>query len=106
LNDVLNVINRIVTADGLFQRLALMKSVQRDIAHISDTFWKSNTKEDTKEKIDAIRGQVKEPYDPAQLGRDLSLYYTSDSGPCAGLIGARAHVVESGANLTAPAIGF
>lgn len=32
LNEVINVVNRVITADGLFQRLALVRSLQRDVA--------------------------------------------------------------------------
>lgn len=34
INEVINVIDRIVTADGLFQRLALIKSIERDIKYV------------------------------------------------------------------------
>jgi len=43
LNEVINFVNRIATADGLFQRLALVRSIERDIRYVSRAFvnWRS-----------------------------------------------------------------
>lgn len=38
INDVLNFVNRIATADGLFQRLALVRSIERDMVFIHREF--------------------------------------------------------------------
>lgn len=38
LNEVINIIDRIVTADGLFQRLALIRSLERDVRYVSRAF--------------------------------------------------------------------
>jgi hypothetical protein len=34
LNEIVNVVNRVVTADGLFQRLAYIRTLQRDVAYV------------------------------------------------------------------------
>jgi hypothetical protein len=34
VNEAMNVVNRVVTADGLFQRLALVKSIERDAVYV------------------------------------------------------------------------
>lgn len=36
INEVINLVNRIVTADGLFQRLALLRSIERDIRQVQN----------------------------------------------------------------------
>lgn len=43
LNKIINVVNRVLTADGLFQRLALIRSIERDIRWVSSTFFRSQT---------------------------------------------------------------
>lgn len=44
LNRITNLINRIVTADGLFQRLALIRSIERDLKFVSRAFvnWRAH----------------------------------------------------------------
>lgn len=39
LNEVINLVNRVVTLDGLFQRLALIRSVQRDVRYVMNVWW-------------------------------------------------------------------
>lgn len=44
INLVIGVLDRIVTADGLFQRLALVRSLERDVRYVSRAFvnWRSH----------------------------------------------------------------
>jgi hypothetical protein len=43
INKVINLVDRVVSADGLFQRLALVRSIERDIRYVSRAFmnWRS-----------------------------------------------------------------
>jgi hypothetical protein len=44
LNEAINWINRILTLDGLLQRLTLMRSLIRDVKYTSQLFWNAQTK--------------------------------------------------------------
>ena len=39
LNKVINLVNRVVTANGLFQRLALIRSIEREIKFVANEWW-------------------------------------------------------------------
>ncbi len=39
VNEVINLVNRVVTADGLFQRLALVRSIERDMRYVAQAWW-------------------------------------------------------------------
>lgn len=43
INEVIGIVDRIVTADGLFQRLALIRSIERDLRYVSRAMvnWRS-----------------------------------------------------------------
>ena len=43
INEVINLVNRVVTADGLFQRLALIRSIERDLRQVNRALvnWRS-----------------------------------------------------------------
>lgn len=47
LNEVINLVNRVVTADGLFQKLAHVRSVERDITQIVNTWHAAHSKPPT-----------------------------------------------------------
>ena len=55
INEVINVVNRIVTADGLFRRLVHIRSIERDIREVSRAFanWRSKplTDDDYRERL-------------------------------------------------------
>src|SRR5574342_920938 len=65
INEVVNVVNRIVTADGLFQRLALIRSMQRDVRFVmnvwANAFYRPSTEEE-KEAARAIVSRKDNPY--------------------------------------------
>lgn len=58
LNQVINLVNRVVTANGLFQRLALIRSIERDIRYVSRAFvnWRSRPLSD--QDYDALRARA------------------------------------------------
>jgi len=56
LNKVINLVNRVVTADGLFQRLALIRSLERDIRYVSRAFTNWRSKDLTEEDFKRLRG--------------------------------------------------
>jgi len=70
LNEIINVVNRVVTADGLFQRLALVRSIERDIRYVSRAFmnWRSKTLTDDDYKRRRDSSQVR-PLD--EVKRDI-----------------------------------
>ncbi len=44
LNEISNWINRIVTLDGLFQRVTLLNSLLRDVGYTNNLWWNSNAR--------------------------------------------------------------
>lgn len=45
INEVVNIVNRVVTADGLFQRVALLRSIERDFSILRAQFWEKQSRE-------------------------------------------------------------
>lgn len=86
LNRVTDVINRIVTADGLFQRLALIRSIERDLGPIGDAFanWRSHpiTPTDFKRLHDKSLTRTTD-----QVRREISDALTINGNPRAALRG-------------------
>lgn len=82
LNEVINVIDRIVTADGLFQRLALLKSIERDIKYIHQQLqhWRSNPLT-SRERNDLLLNN--QPPTREQLSDNFDRYLSTGSGPLA-----------------------
>lgn len=60
INQVINVLNRVVTADGLFQRLALIRSIERDIREVSRAFVNWRARPVTDEEWAALRKRATE----------------------------------------------
>lgn len=54
LNEIVNVVNRVITADGLFQRLALIRSLQRDVQFALRVFTNSQLRALTGDEREAI----------------------------------------------------
>lgn len=50
INEVIGVLNRIVTADGLFQRLALLRSIERDFTILRQQWYQRSSRELTPEE--------------------------------------------------------
>lgn len=51
VNEVINIVNRITTANGLFQRLALVRSIERDMVYVSRSFYRLTTRHQTPEEL-------------------------------------------------------
>jgi len=85
LNEVINVIDRIVTADGLFQRLALIRSLERDMRFVRNSWHQALTKPFTADEIDA-RKKAGRQQDVVKATDKAAQYYETRSGPNAPLI--------------------
>jgi AcrR family transcriptional regulator len=85
LNDVINIVNRVVTADGLFQRLAFLRTLQRDYAHawsiILNGFSKPLTAGD---RDDITKRTAAKPL--ADVRRDVGAYVRDGTGSDAALL--------------------
>lgn len=85
LNKVINIVNRIVTADGLFQRLAFLQTMKRDAQLAWNTLWNNlqhpltdAKKEETKAKVagkplEKVFGDVR-TYMQTKDGDDAGLF--------------------------------
>lgn len=85
INEAIGIINRVVTADGLFQRLAYVRTLERDMRYLNRAFanWRSKPTLDadfqaTKKKLAAKT--------PAELERDAVAHIDGTGGPRAALI--------------------
>jgi hypothetical protein len=58
VNEAINIIDRVITADGLFQRLALIRSIERDIRYVRNAFVNAFSRPVTEEDYKALRGRV------------------------------------------------
>lgn len=79
INEVINIVNRVVTADGLFQKLAHVRSVERDIREVSRAFVNWRAKPLTDDDYQRIRERAKE-HSIEQVKRDVHDVLVSDSG--------------------------
>lgn len=85
INEVINVVNRVVTADGLFQRLAHVRSIERDIAQIVNTWHNSQSEPltDAQRKAALARDKHKTG---AQVIEETRRYLRTGEGPRAASI--------------------
>jgi PAS domain-containing protein len=84
INDVINVVNRIMTADGLFQRLTYIRTLQRDW----NLAWKTLVAGYTKPVTDTQRAETAAKTaakSQQQVTSDVRAYMRDGSGPDAGL---------------------
>jgi hypothetical protein len=84
LNDVINIVNRVVTADGLFQRLAYIRTLQRDWALAWKTLAAGYSKPVTTSDREATAAKVAAKTQ-GQITSDVRAYMRDGSGPDAGL---------------------
>lgn len=80
LNELITAVNRIATADGLLQRFALVRSIQRDVAYVQNLWWNAAHRPAT----DAERGQataIDEDIPIAQHVDEVRAVVRSHSGP-------------------------
>jgi len=82
LNEAMNWINRILTLDGLVQRLTLMKSIERDLAYVWRAWHNGQSQPLTQGDRDAAI--VRQPFRTgAAIKGDVEAYIRSSSGPLA-----------------------
>lgn len=87
LNEVINLVNRIVTLDGLIQRLALVRSIARDWKVIGDEYARMHRPPLSAAELKAAREQEFDGLDPASPGAELGKFYAGEGGEFAGIIG-------------------
>lgn len=85
LNALINLVNRIVTADGLFQRLALVRSLERDMLYV-DRLWRNMRSHPLTNSDRNDLAEVNRPPTIEQMGRDFDRYLQTRDGPVAELL--------------------
>lgn len=85
INDVLNFVNRIATADGLFQRLALVRSIARDFKVIGDEYARLHKQPATDAELADLRKRLVESDDPKVVGQELGALYRGEDSHVAAL---------------------
>lgn len=99
INGLINFVNKIATADGLFQRLALLQSLQRDAAYWIGMFWGGTIGTLPATNTPGTALNPFPPYGPDYYGAQLGAYLAGD--PSDFTDGA-----DAAAALWAPAAGF
>jgi hypothetical protein len=89
VNDVINVVNRVVTADGLFQRLALVKSIERDAHYVFNELQNLRRKPITGGEMKILVAE-KGPQPLSKTTADFIEYSKTGSGPIAEWVQAAA----------------
>lgn len=84
LNDVINVVNRVVTADGLFQRLAYIRTLERDYEQAWNVIKNAYDKPVTEEEKQKLR-DANEPRPAEAIDGELFTYLATGEGPKAAL---------------------
>lgn len=82
LNEVRNWINRIVTLDGLLQRVTLLQSLLRDVSYTNNLWWNSQSKKLSSDEISRSRG-VDGGMTEDAIDSAARAYLLSGSGPFA-----------------------
>lgn len=85
VNEILNLVNRVVTANGLFQRLALVRSITRDFAVIGDEYARWHKEPITQLELAELRKRKVESDDPKVVGQELSALYRGEDSHVAAL---------------------
>ena len=85
INEIVNLIDRVITFNGLVQRLALVRSIERDIRYVSRAFvnWRSNPTPDA--EFNAIKRSL-HTKSRAQLESEFAAHVSGRDGPRSGLI--------------------
>lgn len=86
VNEVLNLVNLVVTANGLFQRLALVRSITRDFAVIGDEYARWHKEPITQLELAELRKRKVESDDAHQNGIELGKFYRGEHGEFDGII--------------------
>lgn len=80
INDVINIVNRVVTADGLFQKLAYVRTYARDVKDIfNQTGWGLH-RPITDDETDELKAAIAQR-SLAVIARDMEQYIRDGTGP-------------------------
>lgn len=82
INEVINFVNRIATADGLFQRLALIRSIERDIREVRRAFVNAFARPLEDADVDDVQEQLGKRK-LADVHNDTSAALSTNTGPYA-----------------------
>lgn len=80
LNEVINVVNRIITADGLFQRLTLLRTLARDYGEIGKAIYERFARPLTSEE-ERVYKEAFKPKTDATHAAELRVAITDADGP-------------------------
>jgi len=86
INEVINLVNRVVTANGLFQRLALVRSIERDFVVLGEEYARLRHPLISDDEWNARRKQVQPKTPVAEPGEELARFYRGQPSKYAGLI--------------------
>jgi hypothetical protein len=85
INELVNIVNRVVTLDGLLQRLALIRSIERDVKYVVNAWHNSQSKPLTNAERDAAQKRVAVKTIDEIVG-ETRRYLDSGAGPHAALL--------------------
>lgn len=85
INEIVNIVNRVVTADGLFQRLAYIRTLERDMRYAGRAIVNWREHPITKAEFDQTRDKLK-PKTIEQLEAEARQHIDGTGGPRSGLI--------------------
>lgn len=77
LNGVINLVNRIVTIDGLLQRVVLVRSVQRDVGNIARVFANARKRDLTELEV-AQQGRFGAVMTQADLNTNITAWWNGE----------------------------
>lgn len=80
INEIANWVNRIVTLDGLLQRVTLMQSLLRDVAYTNNLWWNSQSRPLSPSDISSSKG-VDIHMTAAESEAAFDAYVSTGSGP-------------------------
>ena len=84
VNEVINIVNRVVTLDGLLQRVALIRSIERDVRYVARSIHNWRLKPLTAEEWENVRkGLVKRT--EAEVSAELGALVATGAGPLGSL---------------------
>lgn len=87
VNNAIDIVDRVVTGDGLFQRLALVRSLARDFSYIGQEWAKLFKKPATEEELLKARKAKYFTEDSKVYGDELVKAYKGEDNAYAGIIG-------------------
>ncbi len=85
LNEIINAVDRIMTLDGLFQRLALIRSLERDVKYAARVLTNARTAPVTDEDRKQLMKKTELPT-AEEIKQNTADLLTSDSGPYAPIV--------------------